>query len=131
MMTKKSFLKLLRDPEVRAELGQIFLDALTWDFHMEKTDAEGATVKESRTCNVLALIAEYLPKVEGAIRGCQADSASARNRAVETRDVAGEVFSTTYQLFRLLQESGAMPAIDATPRRQIENGEPQHDTGRN
>jgi hypothetical protein len=73
-------------------IGQIMLNvvnvALTREVTIEDGKSKpGRTIEKTERRNVLDMIAEYLPGVEGAIRGCQADSAKARNRATEVRDV--------------------------------------------
>lgn len=52
----------------------------------------GEAVIKEEVCNVLDFLARYLPYVEGAIRGCQADAAAARNRAVECSELLDGVF---------------------------------------
>lgn len=72
-------------------IGQIVLNAINQalmrEIRFEDGKSEpGRVVEKTELRNVLDVVAEYLPAVEGAVRGCQADSAMARNRARETRD---------------------------------------------
>jgi hypothetical protein len=66
----------------------------------------GGKVVKTEKMNLLDVVAITLPKMEGAIRGCQADSAEARNRAAQVRDMLAG-------LMRLLPPDGEL--IDATP----------------
>ena len=43
--------------------------------------------------DLLEMLAEYLPYVEGAIRGCQLDSTKARNRAEETKGAVEQLIT--------------------------------------
>jgi hypothetical protein len=43
----------------------------------------GRRVEKTETVNLIHFLARYLPGVEAAIRGCQADAAGARNRALD------------------------------------------------
>ena len=47
----------------------------------------GRIVEKTETWNIMDWLVKYLPHVEAAVRGCQADSASARNRADEVKNV--------------------------------------------
>jgi hypothetical protein len=92
-MNMQKELKTFFESEVGENLiGQIMLNvvnvALTRDVIVEDGKSNpGRTIEKTERRNVLDMIAEYLPYVEGAIRGCQSDSAKARNRATEVRDV--------------------------------------------
>ena len=46
----------------------------------------GKKIEKTEHVNVLNTLMKYLPDIEAAIRGCQADSAMAKNRAIEARD---------------------------------------------
>jgi hypothetical protein len=77
--------------EGKQVVGQIVLNAvnqaLKRDIQFEDGKSEpGRVVEKTETWNLLDWLVKYMPHVEAAIRGCQADSAKARNRAVETRD---------------------------------------------
>lgn len=68
------------------------LKALTRHFQSYEVDLEcrhpdGAVEVKKERGDILGFIAQWIKNSEGAIRGCQADAAAARNRAVETRDV--------------------------------------------
>jgi hypothetical protein len=69
--------------------------------------ALGQKVVKEEERDILDFMAVYLPQVEGAIRGCQADSAQARNRSAQTRDMLAG-------LMRMLPPDGDL--IDATPQ---------------
>jgi len=92
-MNMQEELKTFFESEVGENLiGQIMLNvvnvALTRDITIEDGKSKrGRVIEKTERRNVLDTIAEYLPYVEGAMRGCQSDSAKARNRATEVRDV--------------------------------------------
>ena len=73
-------------------IGQIMLKAVGQSLQREilfedaKSDP-GRVVEKTETWNVLDWLVKYLPHVEAAVRGCQADSAHARNRAGEVKSV--------------------------------------------
>ena len=46
----------------------------------------GRVIEKEKTVNALDFLMAYLPQVEGAIRGCQSDSAAARNRSNEVKE---------------------------------------------
>ena len=86
-------LKTFFESEIGENLiGQIMLNvvnrALEREIRFEdgKTDP-GRVVEKTETWNILDWLVKYMPHVEAAVRGCQADSAKARNRATEVRDV--------------------------------------------
>jgi hypothetical protein len=81
----------LRSPEGEALVGGIVVQAvnqaLTRELRFEDGTSEpGRVVEKTERWNLLDWLAVYLPRVEGAVRGAQADAAGARNRAGETRD---------------------------------------------
>ena len=92
-MNMQKELKTFFESEVGENLiGQIMLNvvnvALTREVTIEDGKSKpGRVIEKTERRNVLDMIAKYLPHVEGAIRGCQADSAGARNRSTEVRDV--------------------------------------------
>lgn len=51
----------------------------------------GRQIEKEMMVNVLDVIAKYLPEVEGRLLGCQSDSAQAKNRAVQTRDLMADM----------------------------------------
>jgi hypothetical protein len=63
----------------------------------------GKVVEKTETVNIAHWLARYLPSVEASIRGCQADAAAARNRAVESLTAVERV-------------ANALVAISQTPR---------------
>jgi len=82
-MNKRQFVKLLEDPDVEKALGRImmkaFNQAMERDIKVEVGQPGGPPVIEEKRWHILDFIAHYLPQVEGAIRGAQADSAKAHN----------------------------------------------------
>lgn len=59
--------------------------AMTAEIEIEDGKSEpGRTVAKKRRVNVLHFLAQYLPGVEAAIRGCQSDAAKAKNRAAQS-----------------------------------------------
>jgi len=73
-------------------IGQIVLKAVNQAMNRDITFEDGKTnpgrvVEKTETWNLLDWLVKYLPHVEAAVRGCQADAAKARNRSTEVRDV--------------------------------------------
>ena len=69
-------------------IGNIVLKAISQSMIREVRFEDGKSepgrvVEKTEKVNVLDWLMKYLPHVEGAIRGCQSDSAQARNRANE------------------------------------------------
>jgi len=85
----KSFFK---SPGGSALLGNIVRsainDCLTRDIEVEdgKTDPGRRVIREKRV-NVIDQLARYLPHVEAAVRGCQADVDKARDLSAQTRNI--------------------------------------------
>ena len=77
-------------------IGQIVIKAVNQALQREirfedgKTEP-GKTVEKTEVWNILDWLVKYLPHVEAAVRGCQADSAVARNRAIEVQQVLSAV----------------------------------------
>ena len=73
-------------------IGQIIVNAVNQALKREirfedgKSDP-GRIVEKTEVHNILDWLVKYLPHVEAAVRGCQADSATARNRANEVKNV--------------------------------------------
>ena len=73
-------------------IGQIVIKAVNQALKREilfedgKSDP-GRVVEKTEVWNILDWLVKYLPHVEAAVRGCQSDSASARNRADEVKNV--------------------------------------------
>ena len=67
-------------------IGQIVLNAVNQALQREilfedgKSDP-GRMVEKKQVWNILDWLVKYIPHIEAAIRGCQADSAAARNRS--------------------------------------------------
>ena len=51
----------------------------------------GRVVEKTEVWNILDWLVKYLPHIEAAVRGCQADSATARNRSIEVQQVLSAV----------------------------------------
>ena len=60
-------------------------------------------VEKTEVWNILDWLVKYLPRVEASIRGCQSDSAQARNRAGEVKNVLENIMRQ--QTARHLQEN--------------------------
>lgn len=86
-MIKKAIKEALEEFVKSAEFELAINRALMREFELERTDAAGRVEKIKETANVLDVLAIWLRNAEGAIRGCQADAASARNKATQTRDL--------------------------------------------
>ena len=73
-------------------IGQIMIKAVNQalerviSFEDGKSDP-GRVVEKTELWNILDWLVKYLPHVEAAVRGCQSDSAQARNRSVEVKNV--------------------------------------------
>jgi hypothetical protein len=66
--------------------------ALTKEVLMEDGKSEpGRVIEKTKTVNALEFLMGYLPHVEGAIRGCQSDSAQARNRSAEVKHALNQI----------------------------------------
>ena len=77
-------------------IGQIVIkavnQALQREIRFEDGKSEpGKVVEKTELWNILDWLVKYLPHVEAAVRGCQADSATARNRAIEVQQVLSAV----------------------------------------
>lgn len=88
MKIQDELLKFFKSEQGEQVIGQIMLKALKQAFVREMLFEDGKSepgrvIEKTVMVNILDHIAKYLPYVEGAIRGCQADSAKARNRATE------------------------------------------------
>lgn len=112
-MIKKAFIKMVRaalsDEEIYNKLGDLHYivvrraleDALTTEMLFEDGKSEpGRIVEKSEKVNLIKWLAKYIPSIEGALRGLQADVDVARNRAVETRDIIANMAARelTYRL---------------------------------
>ncbi len=69
----------------REELTRAFQRDMLMEISPRKPGDPPKHEKEMRV-NVLDELVKYFPYIEGAIRGCQTDSASARNRAEEVKN---------------------------------------------
>lgn len=83
MLTKK-------DKEwIRQTIHEEFHDALFREITIVKRARkpdEPEAIQETKTMNLLDLMGEYLPFMEAALRGVQADAVKARNRAIENNE---------------------------------------------
>lgn len=82
---KKSDIEEIRKI-VREEVGAVFIRKALMEFVPQKPGDPPKHTKELEI-DILEELVKYLPRLEGAIRGCQADSNVARNRAVEVRNL--------------------------------------------
>jgi len=96
MMRQKSFnelmLNFLKSEEGETAIGMIVKKAidqsLVREILFEDGKSEpGRVLEKKEIVNILDHIAKYMPYVEGALRGVQADANVARNRATQTRDM--------------------------------------------
>ena len=84
-MKKQKFLELLKDPDVDTALGNIMLKAVRQALHRSikvesgKANPGGPPVIIEQQADILEFIAEYVPHVEGAIRGIQRDVTKTNN----------------------------------------------------
>lgn len=117
--------RFLKSDDGEALIGNIMLKALaqamTREIRFEDGKSEtGRVVERTESWNMVDWLVKYLPYIEGAIRGCQADSAAARNRSAEVRDMLagmmamlppadGEILDATPPRPRL-GDSGEAPA---------------------
>jgi len=74
-------------------IGTIMLKAiaqgLTREVRFEDGKTEpGRVVEKTESWNMVDWLIKYLPHIEAAIRGCQADSSQARNRSAEALDAS-------------------------------------------
>lgn len=89
---KESLEEFFQSEKGEEILGNIILKAayqsmqrdMTWE---DGTSEPGRIIEKTGNVNLLDRLIYYLPRLEGAIRGCQSDAAEARNRAAETRDL--------------------------------------------
>jgi len=63
----------------------------------------GRVVEKTEKWNVLDWLVKYLPYVESAVRGCQSDSAQARNRSNEVKSVLGAIMQQQNEYQQNLQ----------------------------
>jgi len=96
MMRQKSFnelmLNFLKSEEGEAAIGSIMKKAIDQSLMREILFEDGKSepgrvIEKKEIINILDHIAKYMPYVEGALRGVQADASAARNRATQTRDM--------------------------------------------
>lgn len=93
---KEAIVELMASPEGRQAFGPLMMDAVGqwiggYMIEMEKHHPDGTIERVKQPGDILAHISEWIKNSEGAIRGCQADAAAARNRAAETRDIMAEI----------------------------------------
>lgn len=90
-MIKKAVIEALKEffssDEGMEILSVVINRALEYEVKAEKTHPDGRTEIVTETRHALAAMLSYLSRTEGAIRGCQADAAAARNKATQTRDI--------------------------------------------
>jgi len=95
-------------------IGQIMIKAVNQALQREirfedgKTDP-GRVVEKTEVWNILDWLVKYLPHVEAAVRGCQSDSAQARNRATEVKTV----------LAAIIQQSGYLDQLPVANAKEI------------
>ena len=120
---KKMALTILADPEIEQAVGSIVFKAVvqatnfafTREIAMEDGTSEpGRVVEKNSEKNVICFLAEYIPNLVGALRGCQADAASARNRATETRNGLQDMGQLLQALSNLLAANDHAIACNAT-----------------
>jgi hypothetical protein len=100
---KEAIREMLADEKDRQLFGNMIVQAVNVamrrDIRFEDGKSEpGRVVEKTETWNLLDWLVKYLPMIEAAIRGCQADSAGARNRATETRDSMQDMAGRMQQL---------------------------------
>jgi hypothetical protein len=98
-MIERAIKRFFTSDEGQACIEKAINAAFQREITFERTDAEGVKEHVKETHNLLDVLAAWLKNTEGALRGCQADAASARNRATETRDmilqIPGEIHRLT------------------------------------
>lgn len=89
---KEAMTEFFRSEEGEALIGNMVLTAIRihfsgYELAMEKTHPDGGVEKYTQTGDPLALICKWIKDAEGAIRGCQSDSAKSRNYSANMRDM--------------------------------------------
>ena len=137
-LIKEALFEFFKSEEGETLIGTIVLkavnQALTKEMEYEdgKTDP-GRTVVKKTEVNVLDQTLAYMASVEGAIRGCQSDAAKARNRAVETKELIGNLierinnYGSVYEISQL--RIGEMQRRPQVALRRSEGLLEQHSTG--
>lgn len=96
----EAFKEFLTSEEGETIIGNIILksfnQAMTRTVKVEsgRDNPGGPSVIKEETWNMVDWLIRYLPYVEGSIRGCQVDSASARNRSEEVKGALIQFVST-------------------------------------
>ena len=93
---QKELVKFFQSEEGEALIGQIMIKAIGIAMVREVTVEDGKSepgrvVEKTIKVNALDWLMKYLPHVEGAIRGCQSDSAQARNRSAQALDALNKI----------------------------------------
>jgi len=105
---QKELTKFFTSEEGETIIGQIVLNcvnqALKREIKFEDGRSDpGRVVEKSEVWNILDWIVKYLPRVESAVRGCQSDSAQARNRSNEVKSVLGAIMKQQNEYQQNLQ----------------------------
>lgn len=96
MNMQKGLIKFFESKEGEQVIGQIVLNvinhALTREIKYEDGKSEpGRIIEKTEKYNVLDFLCKYLPHIEAGLRGSQADSAKARNRATEVAAILSDI----------------------------------------
>ena len=98
-IVKEAILELMATDEGRKAFGPLVFDAVgqwmqSYELDLERTHKDGTIERVKERGDILSFIAAWISRAEGAVRGCQADAASARNKATQTRDIFLRVLDT-------------------------------------
>jgi len=114
MMRQKSFnelmLNFLTSEEGETAIGAIVKKAIDQSLAREILFEDGKSepgriIEKKEIINILDHIARYMPYVEGALRGVQADANVARNRATQTRDMLIQAIENNKGYYQLQEKS--------------------------
>lgn len=105
---KEAILELMATDEGKEAFGSLMMDAVgqwlrSYELDLERTHPDGTVERVKEKGDILAFIAQWISRSEGAIRGCQADAAAARNKSTQTRDIIYQLAERAEQR-RLLKE---------------------------
>jgi len=92
----------------RQLVGGLFFDAIrqamVYDIEYEDNSEPGKTMIKTEQGDILSHIAKWIMNSEGAIRGAQADAASARNRAGQAREASVETTRLVNMVGKILTD---------------------------
>ena len=96
---KEALTDFLKSEEGEALIGNIVMKAVSQSMLRKVMIEDGTTdpphvVEKEITINALDHLMKYVPRIEGAIRGCQSDSAQARNRSADVLRIIEAIANT-------------------------------------